>query len=380
MGIKKKHPQGVEQFADSHNTQANATPQDHYSMARETNAPRHSKGELEQMQSLPLRIKVSMTERRIYDWYDHWQGDVYVSFSGGKDSTVLKHIVDNMGLNIPSVFINTGLEFPEIQKFAMSQPNVTTLRPKMMFNEVIKKYGYPLISKEVSQSIMEARSAGENGYMYKKLFGQLQDENGEKSPYCTDKWSWLYDAPFDISHKCCFVMKKNPAKKYEKETNRKPILATMASESRLRYSRWLINGCNAFDTKRPTSTPMAFWTEQDVLHYLKEKNVPYCSVYGDIKIKTGEEDFEGQVTFGDYINDYSNCELETTGVKRTGCMFCMFGCHLEKEPNRFQQIKETHPRQYEYCIGGGEFVDGKWQPNQKGLGIGYVLDYINVKY
>lgn len=87
---------------------------------------RHTKSDLLQMQSLPLKIKVQMTERRIFDWYDYWQGDVYLSFSGGKDSTVLKHIIDNMGLGIPSVFVNTGLEYPEIQKFAMSQPNVTT--------------------------------------------------------------------------------------------------------------------------------------------------------------------------------------------------------------------------------------------------------------
>ena len=58
----------------------------------------------------------------------------------------------------------------------------------------------------------------------------------------------------------------------------------------------------------------------------------------------------------------------------------MFGCHLEKEPNRFQRLKETHPNQYRFCIGGGEMVDGKWQPNKEGLGLGKVLDYIGVNY
>ena len=61
-------------------------------------------------------------------------------------------------------------------------------------------------------------------------------------------------------------------------------------------------------------------------------------------------------------------------------MFCMFGCQLEKGQNRFQRLKETHPRQYEYCINGGEMVDGKWQPSKEGLGLGKVLDYINVDY
>ena len=175
-------------------------------------------------------------------------------------------------------------------------------------------------------------------------------------------------------------MKKRPAHSYENETGRKPILAVMAEESRQRASNWKVNGCNAFSLKRPQSMPMAFWTEQDVLHYIKNKNVPYCSVYGDIRVKPQTEEDKDQITFAEYMDNYDGETLETTGAKRTGCMFCMFGCHREKEPNRFQRMKETHPRQYEYCIGGGEFVDGVWQPNKQGLGLGYVLDYINVKY
>lgn len=341
---------------------------------------RHSKGDLEQMQSLPLRIKITMTERRIFDWYNHWQGDVYLSFSGGKDSTVLKHIIDNMGLDIPSVFVNTGLEYPEIQKFAMSQPNVTTIRPQMRFDEVIKKYGYPVVSKEVSQCVGEARACF-GGRAYRKLHGQLLNPQGGISTFNLDKYEWLYDAPFRISHKCCDVMKKKPAKKYEKETGRKPILATMAEESRLRKTKWMQQGCNAFDGKRPTSKPMSFWTEQDVLHYIKQFNVPYCSIYGDIVSVEPEDTPDGQMSFADISGVYEESDrLKTTGAKRTGCMFCMFGCHLEKEPNRFQIMKETHPRQYQYCINGGEMIDGKWTPNKTGLGLGFVLDYMGVKY
>lgn len=56
---------------------------------------KHTREELKQMQSLPLEIKIRMTERRIREWYEHYQGQVYVSFSGGKDSTVLADIVHN---------------------------------------------------------------------------------------------------------------------------------------------------------------------------------------------------------------------------------------------------------------------------------------------
>jgi hypothetical protein len=108
--------------------------------------------------------------------------------------------------------------------------------------------------------------------------------------------------------------------------------------------------------------------------------VPYCPVYGDIVPVNDGEQVEGQMSIYEALEDYQGTELTTTGCNRTGCIFCMFGCHLEKEPNRFQRLKETHPRQYEYCINGGEYVDGKWQPNKEGLGLGKVLDYINVKY
>ena len=327
--------------------------------------PKHTAYDLIQMQSLPLDIKIRMTKERIQQWYEYWDGQVYISFSGGKDSTVLKHIVDSMYDDIPSVFINTGLEYPEIQKFAMSQKNVVTVRPEMRFDEVIKKYGYPVVSKEVAQTVWEAKKnikTGKYTYRIKKLNGELLDKNGKYSSYNIPKWKFLLDAPYDISHKCCDVMKKRPAKTYERKTGRKAIIGTLASESTLRKTQWVKYGCNAFESKRPTSQPLSFWTEQDILHYIKQFDVPYCSVYGDI------------------VPVDDGTLLKTTGCDRTGCIFCMFGCHLEKEPNRFQRLKETHPRQYEYCIGGGEMIDGKWQPSKEGLGLEKVLDYINVKY
>lgn len=103
----------------------------------------HLPHDLPQMQSLPLEAKVIMTRRRIRDWYEYWDGMVYVSFSGGKDSTVLKHIVDSMYDDVPSLFVNTGLEYPEIQQFAKSQKNVVTVRPAMRFDEVIKNTAIP---------------------------------------------------------------------------------------------------------------------------------------------------------------------------------------------------------------------------------------------
>lgn len=116
----------------------------------------HDISDLRQRQALPLGAKVLMSQNRIREWYDHWNGDVYVSFSGGKDSTVLAHLVHNIYPDVPLVFSNTGLEYPEIQSFARKM-GAEFVRPKMQFSEVISKYGYPIISKETSEAINGAR-------------------------------------------------------------------------------------------------------------------------------------------------------------------------------------------------------------------------------
>ena len=102
---------------------------------------KHTKGDLQQMQSLPLSVKISMTKRRIREWYDYWDGQVYISFSGGKDSTVLLHIAREIYPDIEAVFVNNGLEYPEIQSFVKKFDNVKILRTKMRIDEGIKKYG-----------------------------------------------------------------------------------------------------------------------------------------------------------------------------------------------------------------------------------------------
>ena len=117
----------------------------------------HTKEDLRQRQSLPLEAKISMTQLRIRQWHNYWCGDVCVSFSGGKDSTVLLHLVRQMYPDVKAIFVNTGLEYPEIQQFVRTFDNVDIVRPEMRFDEVISKYGYPLISKEVAEAIYYAR-------------------------------------------------------------------------------------------------------------------------------------------------------------------------------------------------------------------------------
>lgn len=117
----------------------------------------HDAERLKELQALPLYRKIGISVARIIEWYQYWNGKVYVAFSGGKDSTVLLHLVRSIFPDVPAVFSNTGLEYPDIQKFVRSIPNVATVYPKVGFREVITRYGYPLIGKEISEAIYYAR-------------------------------------------------------------------------------------------------------------------------------------------------------------------------------------------------------------------------------
>ena len=349
---------------------------------------KHTKYDLRQMQSLPLDAKIVMTQERIRQWYDHWNGQVYVSFSGGKDSTVLKHIVDGMYDDVPAVFVNTGLEYPEIQQFVREvkagkyncfNTDVDIVRPEMRFDEVIKTYGYPVGSKRIALNIEYGRKARDRGgigkfdeYIHGKRVGKKDGKQYTFMPVPKQLMP-LVDSNFKVSNKCCDVMKKNTIKQYQKETKRKTIMATMACESKQREDGWIKTGCNAFYSIEPKSKPMSFWTEQDVLHYIKRFNVPYCPVYGEIKVKQStDKTVNWQINMIDYLGAYDEKDtLETTGCDRTGCMFCMFGCHLEKEPNRFQRMKITHPKQYSYCMKPME---------EGGLGLDAVLSYLKIPH
>lgn len=243
------------------------------------------------------------------------------------------------------------------------------LTPELTFPEVLTKYGYPVIGKEVAKVIYYARHGSQ--WALNRLDGL--DKRGKPSKFKEryKKYKFMVEAPFSTSQLCCDVMKKGPAKKYEKETGRKPIVATMTEESEQRQASWLRYGCNSFDSERPMSKPMSFWTEQDVLQYLKQTGIPYAPVYGEIV----EENMQLQM-----FDEEFPPKLTTTGCDRTGCMYCMFGIMSDKEPNRFQRMKQTHPAQYKYCIYGGHFENGELKPDKTGLGLGKILDYIGKPY
>ena len=228
---------------------------------------------LQQLQALDLETKIMKTKARIREWYYHFGGQVYVAFSGGKDSTVLLDLVRSEFPEVPAVFVNTGLEYPEIVEFVKTIDNVVELKPKMNFTEVIKKYGYPVISKEQSYYIYQAKNTKS-----KKLLNLRMDGGTKGSWKISEKWKPFLSSDIKVHSNCCNVMKKNPFKLYDKKTGRKPFIGTMASESQLRKQQWNKYGCNSFEGKQ-MSKPLSFWTEKDIWMYIKSKNLPYSKIY-----------------------------------------------------------------------------------------------------
>ena len=276
---------------------------------------------LRQLQSLSLESKIKLSEKRIRDWHEMNDGKVFISFSGGKDSSVLLHLVRSIFPDVPAVFVNTGLEYPEVVRHVHNVGNVKIIRPEINFKEVLQKYGYPMITKRVAQLIEQYRNT-----KHERVRKNILDKS-QKMYYLPERFRYLINSDIKISGKCCDVMKKNPLNKFQKENNLLPFVGTTTEESKRREQAWIGYGCN-ISGKR--SAPLSFWKDQDILRYIKIYNLSIPKVYGEVIEENGI--------------------YKTSGVKRTGCVFCMFGVHLEEHPNRFERLRITHPKLYEYCM------------------------------
>lgn len=302
----------------------------------------HTNEELEKLLQMSLADKITMSKLRIVEFYEHYDGNVVVSFSGGKDSTVLLHLVRSLFPNVKGVFCDTGLEFPEVKDHVKSMENIDIIHPQLSFLQVIEQYGWVYPSKETAEKIYYAKKG--RPWAQCHMAGKEKDGTPSKFKARYKRWKFLVDSPFKISNKCCDIMKKDPFHDYIKQHGGGMLVGTMTCESSLRKQAWLRTGCNAFQLAK--GMPISFWAEQDILQYILDEELHIPTVYGDI-VKVGGK-------------------LITTGEKRTGCMFCPIGVHLEKYPNKFQRMAKTHPKIYDYCIYK--------------LGLGELLDYVGVDY
>lgn len=278
---------------------------------------------LSSLRSMPLEAKIIQTKFLIKQAVITFGEDnCYISYSGGKDSTVLSHITKQLYPNILHLFANTTNEYPETLKHIQweimeNHTNITIVYPidskgeMWNFKKVVERYGYPMFSKRVSNAIRT--------YQHAKT--PRTKQNSIDYIECNFKKYQKY-IELHISDKCCDKLKKEPLRRKAKELGMQcVILGILASESYQREKAWLEYGCNVFfKFKDNQCKPLSFWTDEDINEYIKKYNVKIPDLYH-------------------------------MGYTRNGCMFCGFGVHLENpESNRFQKLKETHPKQYAYFI------------------------------
>lgn len=246
----------------------------------------------------------------------------YISYSGGKDSTVLSHIAKQMYPNILHIFANTTNEYPEtIQHIRWEKEknntNIITVIPMnskgelWTFKKVVDYYGYPVFSKRIANAIRTYRHAR----TVKTKQNSIDYINRNFKKYAKYK-------ELNISDKCCDKLKKEPLRRKAKELDMKCVLlGILASESYQREREWLEHGCNVFyQYKDNQCKPLSFWTDNDIDEYIEKYNVRISALYN-------------------------------MGYTRNGCMYCGFGVHLEPpDDNRFQRLKKTHPIHYNIFV------------------------------
>jgi len=286
----------------------------------------HTLAELRQMQAYPLDVKVGLTFNRIRGWLQ--QHDAFVSFSGGKDSSVLLHIARQVDPRIPAVFLNTRTEHKSLRDVVRDADNVTTIYPDITFAEAVEQCGWCVPYKDVAHKVFSARNGAEWAVRCMEGLNIDGSANGYRSrvfkPY-----AYMLDAPFKISDLCCQRLKKDPIHQFEQENFMTSIVGTLAAESGNRRTSWLKNGCNAWNAKHPKSAPLSFWTEQDILQYIRQNDLPLAGVYGDIAENNGR--------------------LRCTGVNRTGCVCCPIGALRfgKTQLSKFELLARDNPRYHQ---------------------------------
>lgn len=272
---------------------------------------------LNERQGWTLAQKIDHSLGVIDQFNSHYNGEVYVAFSGGKDSCVMLSLVEMIVPNVQCMFIMTGCESPSVCRFVRQMRdghNIEIVRPEKTLKDVFAEYGFPLVSKRVSHDIYAVRR---NPYCQSS-----RDLLLRSNKHCIpERWMYLLNEPYQVSERCCFWLKKKPSYDYAMRTGKHPFVGLMASESDTRAAMYVRRGgCNSFNSSgkaHPMSMPLAIWTEADVWAYIHDRHLPIPDIY-------------------------------ERGATRTGCMGCGFGAHMDH--STLDVMKQEWPRWYDMVM------------------------------
>ena len=274
--------------------------------------------ELHSRQQWTLAQKIDHSLGVIDQFIARMDGKVYLSFSGGKDSTVLLHLCEIIKPDIKCVFVNTGCESVDVVRFVEKMKaahNIEVIRPKLTPRQVWAKYGFPLVSKDQAFKIDLVRK-NPNSASAQKF---MRDSNKFTISKCFRYLCDTEKCKYHTSAVCCNKLKKDPCKRYEHENGLRPIVATMASESMLRETDYLrVGQCNKFDQGHEKSKPLSIWMEEDIWQFIRENNIEIAEIYAK-------------------------------GVDRTGCVGCGFGAQM-KDDRRLETFYRLYPKYYNMVL------------------------------
>jgi len=328
-----------------------------------------------QKQKLPYEQKIIHAQLRaeeFRDWAIEHDCDVCVSI-GGLDSITLYCFLKSIGIHATPVSVSV-LEDKSIQDIHKQIPGMVFIKPYKSKVQVLREYGFPVVSKEKARKIENLQKADnvKQTFIHAIMTGQMGEQGKFKKSAkikLPEKWIKLFGglynqhrpdlecktAPFKVSSECCKWMKEKPARDWQKANNMIPYLGLMASEGGQREKGLMKNGCNYYGKSTIRSCPFAIFSRQDLLQLALDLNVPIPKIYGTIERK-------------------EDGTLYTTKAQRTGCTMCGFGIHIEARPHRFDRLYEIRPK--EWCfwmfkMGWArvlEYIGVGWRPeNLKGL-------------
>lgn len=328
--------------------------------------------ELKIRQSLPLEQKIKKSIRTIEEFYILTGGDCYIS-TAGADSSVLDWICKQTIYDKKIERVSVAGAEPRENIKLLKDRGDTLLKCIADKKEIIKEWGYPVISKSQAMSLSRYHR-GDEEVKEKRLNGYM-GRNGKKitDGKISNKYKELIYAPFEVSEKCCDKFKKRPLTIYKNKTGKNPITAELAEESRNRQTQYLKHGCILHNDNKTKCTPLGFWTKQDILECIKKYNIKVSELYGEV------------------VED--NGVLKFSGEQRTGCNICGFG--LLYDLDRLTRLKKRHRKEYDHMTNGGkwiqkdiyrwhrfywggelEYTNWYWVPSDEGYGYKEVLTYI----
>ena len=267
--------------------------------------------ELHKYWKLDLEEKVKYAHKMLSTVFKRHRHPV-VCWSGGKDSTVVLYLVRLHEPDIPVIYIDSGVEFPETCEFVNFLANewnlnISSARPKAgeRFWDIGSKYGWPIFGKSIAANVRGAIRSG-------KIRPQMS--LSEKI---------LAKNKIHISARCCEFIQQKPTKEIERllQADLK-VIGLRASESRARAKLWIDYGDYYF-VKRYfgrgrgiwKANPIAIWTEVDIWKYHEIHSIPHCKLYD-------------------------------MGYTRNGCWSCAMGIRN----GQLKRLRENHPELFKYLI------------------------------